>query len=668
MELNRDVLSVLGTRLSPGTLESLRTVSKTYATDIQETKKTILFWKNKAEYLADMELPFEPVGNKVKYWKDIVNLLETADFTTLFRTGQYEFVYIGIKKRLAVAEDVVAAADATVKSDETAVLSLLFENYRTTMEPTIRKLLIRAAIHDSINVFQLLLDNSTREQVISDINNTMESIIFVVVERGITNMLSMIIEKYPLSKNEYDNLLLRIKYSSNNRDGLLRVFVNSYPGTYGSITVYCGPTPLSTKVSGTEMDILLNSGKFTIDVIPKVTILSPEAAYMLYTLSQRENDVPEEYKLDEDGMPSEYMEELINVIAPDAKLFEKALEYAQPADPYYLWPIALTSNEESWSVLIKYYELDKATAYAQIRKCITYSFSPQAVAGVCNHVGITIQDLEVIIAESNKTFIGDSVKNIIKLGVPLRRSPTDRFLVGEKLAFNCVPSCLDPLKAAGFDFDACGTDLMKHTIDSANMVMLRMLKNYVTEYDPSEIYAKASWEFVDMPGIIQEVADILGDFEYNKELYDKVPLFIESIKETDTRSIIRLLESGIPWESVFDYNNKDKCIWLSQVPQDIAKHPLMKRGIKIMKTTLKNTILRGYGHDNYDFLAWLMLARDLLSDVSYEGFNTINIDGNMIRIGNHLGKYKHLDMFSDAGIPLTTKNEIRERRNELQRL
>lgn len=678
MEIPFDVVGIIGAKLSPTTLSSLSVAARTFTTGIEAVKKTALFWKSRAEHLAGISLPFEPTGDPVKYWSDIaINLQNSVDnddalFINLFRLGIYEYIYIVVQQGTSrTLHDIDAAIIAAISNDSVNSIVLLYNHFTRSFSREINGYIEKAIDHRSNNVLRQLLTYTKELGDTIPFTYGDSPVTIAITAQNIDAML-IILEMDPPTLKKCKHILRTIREQSK-REKLLDSFLHAYPNNYGNISNYYDNI-YATKVTGDEMEILLSSNMFTIDKEYDGISLFPEAAYKLLKLDFIEGIV--------DSAPSVYKSRLLYSLIDNADLLDTVLAYIRP-DSYYLWPRVLKSKSMAWQVLINYYSLDIATADEQIRKCITSYFSPQAMTGICNHVGITIQDLEVIIAESSNMFIEESVESIIELGVPLRRSSTDRFLIGEKLAFNCEPYGWEVLANAGFDFDACGTDLLKKVLTYHSSDFFNFLLSYLTQYNTEEVYAMSSWlsnlaitkKDVRRKTVSKNVYNVTGGSEYYEKYYNTAPEFVYLVMlGTSIAKYVQILEDGVAWESIFDYPHSYE--WLDKIPASLTKNPLMIAGIQIMKKTIERKLLRDYDHNTTNnFIVWLSLARGLRSKVSVATglMNKLHIaviiDRDIVILRNstnHPGKYKYLDLFSDDGILLTTKQAIRERRNELQ--
>ena len=163
--------------------------------------------------------------------------------------------------------------------------------------------------------------------------------------------------------------------------------------------------------------------------------------------------------------------------------------------------------------------------------------------------------------------------------------------------------------------------------------------------------------------------------------------FIASVSGHSNVSL-SLLGQGIIWSEMSTIPMN----WIIDVKPKVARDSDMQVGITIMKRDLENIILRDYivtddvdtagGYGKYTYRSdafgfWLMLARDLQSTVKFiehEGLQAVAImdhssmEEDIVVLGNQMpvGKYKVLDLFSDKGIPLTSRKEVISRRNQLQ--
>ena len=172
----------------------------------------------------------------------------------------------------------------------------------------------------------------------------------------------------------------------------------------------------------------------------------------------------------------------------------------------------------------------------------------------------------------------------------------------------------------------------------------------------------------------KKARELLKILAYTGIYYDEWfnRLFIDSINLQDAEKAKSLIPK-VSWK------NMKQLGWIAVVPSSLIPH--LQDGIKYIKKYFENIILRdvtanrkqGRDKTGRNLMYWLILARDLYDKVTISIVNnktTISIGDTIVRFDHDVtakGKYKGLDMFSDKGIPLTTRQEIKERRAELQR-
>lgn len=678
-DLQRDLIGVIGSRLPLTAMTFLSETSHTIAKLVKEVKNEVLFWQTTLENKVGIELPFEPRGEPVEYWSKLAVTLENAgefpeSIIELYLTGQYEFVYIAIKLKLENKDNTQDALYGAVDIEDARSIRLILDESQFKDELSLP--LGAACLNKNISL-RVLLDYTTKEQARGEYLG--KKLTNVLISIGNTTGFKMVMDKYPLTKGEYDEadeMLYAISTTQmSNREDLLKVFLDSITAegstfTFKSLEMmshYIDAMRRYVLVSAREIQMLIDSPIFVVDKISSISNLTPEAAYVLYTL-ERDHNIDPEYLLNKDGIPSKYKANLLSIIVQDSELLDKAFEYAKPLVINSLYQRALLLDNTSIQILYRHYDLPKADVLKALSNVITIQFSIQAVTTAMKLNNITIDDIEVVIMESEGHFALGSIYNIIKLGVKLRRTPSSRWLIGQKLAFNCKPSGLSILRDAGFDVNSCGTDLLKHYLfASYSKHDVEKLMDYVTSYDKDVIYLNFANLLTLRPYLINHEIGKINPGDEN--VLDIVNKFTASIKKRDTELAIVYLNAGVSWKNMTRFD------WLDGVTPALAKQPKMKEGIAYLKKQFENKILRDYeiSYRLYNFTCWLKLSRGLIGIVSIvqdEESTIIAMNEGVVNINHKMtatGKYKGLDLFSDTGIVLTSVDAIRARRRALQK-
>jgi hypothetical protein len=654
--------------LDSNTLKSLGTVSKDSSSKALALNKESLFWKERSEYLSGINLPFD--STDVKYWKRLANELsllvgEPGQMNRLYRIGDHEFVYIVIMLGNDTKED-------------TREVSVKFILNNSKWRDQLKLPLIKAVTNHRNKALVELLKHTTRKQVIEDIVSEKHTVLGVSIISGNLEAFNLILYTYPIDSDEYwykvfDHI---VNICMSNREEFLKALLDfNYNLDSGvNLADYVDRTKIY-RVTADEMRMLLSSDLFWISVVYVPTNLTPEAAYLLYTLDDKSEYasgkvLPKEYLLDKDDRPSEFKIRLLDVIISDADMLLMALGYAKPSDGLLLLFKAFVrerievveSMKYSGIVVIKSYNLADDQIIKAIRACIPLGFYVTSVKYACIRVGMTVQDIEVIIMEGTRTFGNNSVKDIVDLGISLHRNPNIRYLIGEKVAFNCAPSEWKNLHDAGFSFSSCATDLMKVTV-AKNIDAVTALIKYVSGLYSKDVYyiglTKDSRVFDYL------TLNRIGMNEREGALSRRTINEFDISVRTHIKKASELL-SSINWQNMTDFT------WLHLVEEPLASRVA---NIDYLKTLFFNKVLRGFHtvkppftiHPEENFVYWLMLARGLRDKVEVhllDNSTVININYNITL----KGKYKGLDLFSNKGNILTTREEIKARRAEIQSL
>jgi hypothetical protein len=463
------------------------------------------------------------------------------------------------------------------------------------------------------------------------------------------------LDKFPVRENEVGiarAILHQIDESSEDSE-----FMLYFLATHKRFTQRFNLSDYPIIATGEEMKAVLDSEVFNIDIV-NVEYLTSDAAYLLYT-TDRKAFIASEYILGDDRIPSDEKADLILPMVNKALLLDRALTYARPIDVSdNVLFASLRSATDSTEVLLKYYQFTKTRVWDILRGACRDWFNANSVKLLCIHTDITLHDLEVLIMENPigyaSKFKKGCVKCILKLGVTLGRSPANRQLIGEKIAFNCSRKVWEELKQAGFNFNACGTDLIINTLSKKQEDIVELLK-YVTEYDNTVDYkALQVWRYNRQSAVKwQDSNVVLDDMINTMGLMDN---------ETD-----RLEGGNILWNNIYEF------YWLYDLNPKYKKY--VTKGIPILQKTLENIILRSnnddidYKKDN--FTHWLILCTRLKRvEIDLTDDNTIITIGTVMVILPvdvlTRGKYKGLDLFSRQGDILTTREDIKARRRELQ--
>jgi len=688
--LNKDMTGIIAEYLDARSLGSLSALSKSVFNDIKLLQEDVTFWKQRVHHLVGIELPF--TDNTVDYWRKLADKLEVIrdnpdKLIELFRKGKYDFVYIAMTLNKDIDEkDAETALLAAAEKDYDASIRFILDNskWKNELKLPFKLPLTTAAAFGKNKALKALLEYSIKVQAINVIVHGIYTPLEQTIMQGNLVGFKLIMDKYPItSDNEWIDVLYKIYNNAiRNRIELLKDLLSMEyePDSEIAISDYVDGTK-GNLVSEEEMKIMLESPLFRVSRIYILKKLSPEAAYLLYIFDDNSNygkPVPDEYRLD-NGKISKYKTELFEIIIPNSDLLEKALNYAMPPDMYgpKYFAIALTNEAEedkfngaeSGIVIMNHYAITNETIAKAIRYCIPLGFQVKSVKYACIKANITEQDLEVMIMEETRLFINNSVRHIIELEIKLRRNDQSRYLIGEKVAFNCADKGWDQLYKAGFDFNSCGTDLLKKITEStSDTFLVAHLKKYVTRYDQDVYYGDL---MLPQGHIVPRVKSNISKKEFD-EAHKFNRLFIDSINLQDAEKAKSLIPK-VSWK------NMKQLGWIAVVPSSLIPH--LQDGIKYIKKYFENIILRdvtanrkqGRDKTGRNLMYWLILARDLYDKLTISIVNnktTISIGDTIVRFDHDVtakGKYKGLDMFSDKGIPLTTRQEIKERRAELQR-
>jgi hypothetical protein len=676
--INRDVIGILSTYLDNKTLDNLAEYSEDVAINVQLAANNSVFLKKKIENITGLtNLPFINDQVSIEYLKQLVIDLDGIEdnreqLIELVMDGKYEYVYIGLELGVKSYGAMESALKHACENDypDTVRLILSKSEYVDRFKGSMQKYINLCIENIANNALKELLIYSSRENVLGE--NFLHLTVMAAIVCANFTAFKLMIDKYLPNSNERDIIERTLLHISMIPEEDIRgEFIEYYLGVQTKInskillTEYSHVRRKNTKVSGREMNAILNSDIFTIDVVNPHE-LSSEGAFVLYTF-ERDYNFPQEY-IFVDGVASEIKGELLDVFVENSALLDKALTYAKPVNPKSIFVKALTVKRDSFNVIIKHYKLSKELVCEWIPFGIQYGFEVDTVLQVCNTFNITIQDFEVLIMEAdpNVTFYPSAIEGLAKLGINFSNAKK-RCLVAEKIAFKGIDSVYVELAKFGFDFSSCSLDLIAHDFYHGREDYIHKVRKYVIENN------------IVLPYQNKDTEEKLRAMRYVSDL---------GVPDTSTLRLIHSRFHEVKWDEV-DWEDIRSYEWLDGITLEMATNKYIKAGIPIVKKNIENKILRAYEKDTgirvNEFRRWLMLANSLTKEITVtETDNTvITIDNTTItisfKISNHdnqrlsttfgcRGKYKGLDMFSSLGVPLTTRDQIKARRVEITSL
>jgi hypothetical protein len=673
--LEADVMSIILAKLTMGTANALATVSQSINEVSKRVEKDVIYWEQRIKNITGLpDLPFEPTKNKVEYWKKLAISLDGMDtninvLLNLYKTGQYEYVYIAFRLGFEEERYIPDVLEKAIDSGYNNSVKFILERKQLDKDQMV--FIAHTAIKkDNNDAFAIILPLLSRDDVFKNqtYSNT-SSLLHYSVDLGTFDSYKLILDTYPLKSSEIKLAKSLLGFISDRylikKEGyspikFLEYFIKVHKefDQKLKLTYYVGY--YSSEISKEEISAIISSSLFTINVLDprKVLLISPGGAYLLYTLD-RDYDIAPQYILNPDRVPSPEKESLLNSIIYDAELLANALEYAKPISGATLLLDSLKVYGNACKVVLDNYKFTKDEITNTIRGAIHDNFEVKTVKFLCVYANITQSDVEVMIMEvpSSTRFTKKAINSILSLGVKLSRSPSDRPLIGEKIAFNSDLKAWKILQEEGLDFRPFAFDLLIASMkDDYSSLSVGWLFEFLKEGDRTIVNVMYPRENF----LVEDI---------NTETLDYTRLFMDSVEKSELLLASRYLGHVIEWRYVTDYS------WLDSTHPTLANNLTMRIGIVRMKKALENKILRYYD-DNHkeDFKHWLICAtmfQEPVTVTTIDYYSVITIGDTIIKIGCNIstkGKYKGLDLFSTYGEPLTTKEQIKARRAELQRM
>ena len=661
-----DAFNNLTAYLDRNTLNTLNIVSKGMKQNLVIAAQEPVALKKRIEVVTGVNnLPFITDEVSVEYLQGIVRDLDTHSLTDLYHSGKYEYVCIAHARGMDNPNGNYKAMMNAVDADRVDTIDFMLTNSSPLDDFDKIDALNTAIKIGSNRVMYRLLEDMNRDTILYVVDDITNSPLIESLMSGNFVAFKAMLTKFPLFVSETHVLrdisrAISISADITDRVSFLAYFLDVYKefDLHIFLSDYARGRRDKGAISEPEMHLILESNVFRIDSdLYLDRCLSPEASYLLYTTS-RTNNIVTDYILDPSGIPSVQQEKLLVKLVSNSNLLVKALDYAKPLNPDAdIIAAALIKGEEPINIILNRCEVSKDHVKDAISKTLRLAFSVNAIIILCQQVGITTQDLELMIMTDYGKFDKEYISRILQLGVPLGR-PGSRQLVGEKIAFNSSPEVWEELYRAGFDFDACGTDLLIVYGKTDPNILFKYVKRFDKTIDYPYIIGYpeyAIWTEHGVKPTNTRNTKLLLDYD-EADPYFEPEYNLESLKDGD-----------IVWKNVRKYK------WLDGITPDLAKY--VTKGIPIMQRNLENEIIRGYINSAFylqDFTAWLKLATGLTKEVSISSNATritITIGDVKVSLSFHLlkgSKYRGLDLFSRSGRVLTTKDEVRARRKELQ--
>jgi hypothetical protein len=528
------------------------------------------------------------------------------------------------------------------KADE---IRYILSNTKLLNKLSLGEVVSTAITHFAQESLLVLLEFTTREEIVGS------TPLVLSVQVGNVAAFETLSMYFPLEESEVSiaaDLLANISESHSPYE-LLKVFVDNYKSfdTEFGLGSYCD-SKRKYEVSEEEIILVLDHPRlFDTSEVNNVRNLSPKAAYLLYFTTTS----------------TEYKSRLLSAIVTIPELVLQALDYAVPDDVTEALYFSFINNEDSAIVILEKSNPTKEEVYKAVFAVIVYPFLVDCVRYACNKVDISQNDIEVMVMEQTNRSVEGSVNSLMELGVKLSRSKNSRALVGEKIAFNCEQGVWKELYASGFDFDYCGTDLLIHIVStSVDRFEVEELLKYVTKYDKNIPYYRYSSS--------PDVRNYMFALSRGKDS-ENTSKFVMHMRDNEIDDVYNYLRKGIVWKNIVNYD------WLDNVTPELAKDPFMQEGLYFIWGALENRILRCIdvppGQLITNLRHWLMLSTGfkqpitVLEDEVSTFVKIGNIEVNIKTRITTSGKYKGLDLFSTEGQPLTTRQQIVDRRKELHK-
>jgi hypothetical protein len=522
-------------------------------------------------------------------------------------------------------------------------IKLLMDKYNV---PVDKKQSLKISIGRSPKLFDALYKGFRREDIWGNIGeNTLlakldyelgRDIGLITLQKRDARALTLLLKRYPLNYGSSDvgyGILKIIGGFGDDRYTFLKAFTNGCLGT--NLGLLLSKVYLTWgNITPEEQEVFIQiSSVYNLDAMVLEKLL-PQRAYQLYINNL---NIPGAHER------IEYLDRyrLLVSLFDIPELLEKALGYLLPPNFNNLIESSLGANRSAFDVLTKFHEVSTNEILQALPKAVTKKFNPTTVIYVCNQHSITLEDVELIVATSDLSIVtGQLVQCYIDLGLRLNGT-----LLGEVLVFRCNGSGWNKLAATGYNFRGIGKDLSLHVVFN-NPTLFKDLTKHYDEYDKELYYAT-------------EI--------YNNAKSRKATI-ITAFNKGDLKVIGKVLLSRktvIPWDGIISYT------WLDDILSTVVRDRALAEGISIMKEQAHNFVLRGL----CDLKYWLMLASGMTKKVTVaDNVITIDVDIPGISTRQHnttitmpiIAKYRGLDMFSCDGVPLQTRQQIKDRRNEIK--
>jgi hypothetical protein len=602
-------------------LETLSSTCRSLRDTVKDIKQDNAFWKLRLERLVGIRLPksfIAPTGKALSYYRRLYTNIYSDDIIenleTLADTSRYEYVWLYIKlSHTIIAFNYVITKAITVNNINT--IELLLDHCKSDITNGMISRWLSESVNNDVAFYTIV-------KYINKNKPVKESwLMSDLVKAGKLNLLKFLQVEYPSLLD--DGALFRaIRAASKHRVEMLEFFVSLNPKTQYSLHEFISCDSSAAR-SYKEMTLLLNSNVFIKDLY--TCNYCAKTAYYIF----------ENFNITEDDMMP-----IIQRIMTNSALFEKALSREPLLSEYNvdtLYNHTRTIKNNSIVTLLRYYPKDRVYFIKllrdAIRDAIKYGdFKERHFKSLMDVLGISIGYVARYVVDLYTSL--QTMKLLIKMGANINT-------IGDKLAFG-RSDILDDLISLGYDVSRVQDDYAEFYMPEMEQDRMAIIKRplYITssDYHPSLI----------------------------KELKAKGYNIVKTL--VNISDIPNLDVSGYDLSDI-NWNYTDAVFYR----REMLRTPFVEGYKRMVRWSQLHLLHCDYSKCSNKLSQYLNLITPSTTRIGCrieEDLSvTVIIGGTTVKLSftTYRGKYRAMDVFSNKGVPLTSVEDIKQRRKDLDR-